>query len=76
MMLGFSINSKSYIKGTNRYQKVVGQNGEGQGISGFIRQLLPEQGLSALKFWDGAEKLIVHMHWLIWLVWSPCHIYW
>ena len=28
-------------KGANRYQKVVGQNGAGQGISGFIRQLLP-----------------------------------
>ena len=28
-------------KCANRYQKVVGQNGAGQGISGFIRQLLP-----------------------------------
>ena len=29
------------FKGANRYQKVVGQNGAGQGISWFIRQLLP-----------------------------------
>ena len=29
------------IKGANRYQKVVGQNGAGKGISGLIRQLLP-----------------------------------
>ena len=29
------------FKGANRYQKVVGQNGAGQGILWFIRQLLP-----------------------------------
>ena len=29
------------FKGANLYQKVVGQNEAGQGISGFIRQLLP-----------------------------------
>ena len=29
------------IKGANQYRKVVGQNGAGQGILGFIRQLLP-----------------------------------
>ena len=31
----------SIFKDANPYQKVVGQNGAGQGISGFIRQLLP-----------------------------------
>ena len=44
-------------KGANWYQKVVGQNGAGKGIS-------PEQGLSALNFRGGAEKVVVHMHWL------------
>ena len=29
----------------------------------------PEQGLSALNFRGGAEKVVVHMHWLTWLVW-------
>ena len=28
-------------KGANRYQKEVGQNGVGKGISGFTRQLFP-----------------------------------
>ena len=31
----------------------------------------PEQGLSALNFRGGAEKVVVHMHWLTWLLWRP-----
>ena len=29
----------------------------------------PKQGLSALNFRGGAEKVVVHMHWLTWLLW-------
>ena len=32
----------------------------------------PEQGLSALNFRGGAEKVVVHMHWLTWLLWRHC----
>ena len=62
---GPSILSSLICKGANWYQKVVGQNGAGKGI-------LPEQGLSALNFRGGAEKVVVHMHWLTWLLWRPC----
>ena len=49
---------------------MVGQNGVGQGISGFIGQLqlllkgyfCPKQGLSALNFPGGAQKVVGHMH--------------
>ena len=34
-----------------------------------------KQGLSALNFQGGAEKVVVHMHWLIWLVWRLCKSY-
>ena len=51
------------VKGANWYQKVVGQNGAGQGISWFAPKNLlfkgyfcPEQRLSAMNFRGGAEK--------------------
>ena len=56
------------VKGANRYQKVVGQNGAGKEFRGYF---CPEQGLSALNFRGGAEKVVVHMHWLTWLLWRP-----
>ena len=31
-----------------------------------------EQGLPALNFRGGAEEVVVHMHWLTWLLWRPC----
>ena len=57
------------FKGANRYQKVVGQNGRGKEFRGYF---CPKQGLSALNFRGGAEKVVVHMHWLTWLLWRPC----
>ena len=30
-----------------------------------------EQGLPALNFLGGAEKVVVHMHWLTLLLWRP-----
>ena len=54
-------------KGANQYQKVVGQNGSGQGILGVYQTIAPknllfkgyfcpEQGLSVMNFRGGAEK--------------------
>ena len=67
------------FKGANQYQKVVGQNGVGKGNFGvapknvlFKGYFCPEQRLSALNFRGGAEKVVVHMHWLTWLLWRPC----
>ena len=56
------------FNGANRYQKVVGQNGRRKEFWGYF---CPKQGLSALNFWGGAEKVVVHMHWLTWLLWRP-----
>ena len=42
--------------------------GRGKEFRGYF---CPEQGLSALNFRGGAEKVVVHMHWLTWLLWRP-----
>ena len=48
---------------------MIGQNGEGEEFWGYF---CPEQGLSALNFRGRAEKVVVHMYWLTWLLWRPC----
>ena len=64
-----NIENNQIANGANRYQKVVGQNGRGKEFRDYF---CPEQGLSTLNFWGGAEKVVVDMHWLTWLLWRPC----
>ena len=46
--------------------------GRGKEFRGYF---CPEQGLFALNFRGRAEKVIVHMHWLTWLLWRPCGLW-
>ena len=63
------------FNGAERAGEVVGQNGAGEDISGVGHQFGRKTANTPPNFRGGAEKVVVHMHWLTWLVWRPCLSY-
>ena len=60
------------INGAERAGEVVGQNGAGEDISGVGHQFGRKTANTPPNFRGGAEKVVVHMHWLTWLVRRLC----
>ena len=65
-------NEQSIVfNGAERAGEVVGQNGAGEDISGVGHQFGRKTANTPPNFRGGAEKVVVHMHWLTWLLWRP-----